>query len=103
MLQRWGPTGFYGFLAALSVSTICIFWRCCFRVAELSDGWTGSLMKRQDLFIGMEGAMIVISVLVLNVWHPAFGPMSLAEPVKMERTVTEDVADGSKIELGSWK
>ncbi|KAI3396893.1 hypothetical protein diail_11597 [Diaporthe ilicicola] len=53
MLQRWGPTGFYDFLTALSASMIFTFWRCCFRVAELTDGWTVSLMKpvyhRRDL------------------------------------------------------
>lgn len=58
------------FLGALSLSTICIFWRCVFRVAELSDGWTGPIMKQQDLFVGFEGVMVVVAVLLLNVWHP---------------------------------
>ncbi|KAF3012761.1 hypothetical protein E8E14_002331 [Neopestalotiopsis sp. 37M] len=58
------------FLGALTLSTICIFWRCCFRVAELSDGWTGPVMKAQNLFVGFEGVMVIVAVLVLNVWHP---------------------------------
>jgi hypothetical protein len=37
---------FKGFLIALSVSTLCIFTRCVYRVAELSDGWEGHLMKK---------------------------------------------------------
>lgn len=63
-------TQFRLFLVALSLSTICIFWRCVFRVAELSDGWTGPIMKEQNLFVGFEGVMIVVAVLLLNVWHP---------------------------------
>ncbi|KAI0126170.1 RTA1 like protein-domain-containing protein [Xylariales sp. AK1849] len=58
------------FLSALSLSTFCIFWRSVFRVAELSDGWTGPIMKRQDLFVGFEGVMVVVAVLALNVFHP---------------------------------
>lgn len=63
---------FKGFLAALALSTICIFWRSVFRVAELSKGWDGPVMKRQDLFIGFEGVMVVIACYSLNIFHPAF-------------------------------
>ncbi|EON99628.1 putative parasitic phase-specific protein psp-1 protein [Phaeoacremonium minimum UCRPA7] len=62
---------FKGFLGALTLSTICIFWRCVFRVAELSKGWTGPLMKNQPMFIGFEGVMIVVAVVSLNVFHPS--------------------------------
>ena len=62
---------FKGFVLALVVSTICIFWRSVFRVAELSGGWSGYLMTRQDLFVGFEGVMIVVACLVLNFFHPA--------------------------------
>lgn len=62
---------FKGLLAALTLSTICIFWRSVFRVAELSGGWEGELMGRQDLFIGFEGVMIVVACFVLNVFHPS--------------------------------
>ncbi|KAI0384507.1 RTA1-domain-containing protein [Hypomontagnella monticulosa] len=62
---------FKGFLVALGISTICIFWRSVFRVAELSNGWTGDLMGRQDLFVGFEGVMITVAVWVLNIFHPS--------------------------------
>ncbi|KAH8885724.1 RTA1-domain-containing protein [Thozetella sp. PMI_491] len=62
---------FRGFLIALSLSSVCIFWRCVFRVAELSRGWKGTLMARQDLFIGFEGVMITIACLGLNIFHPS--------------------------------
>lgn len=61
---------FKGFLAALTFSTLCIFMRCVFRVAELSKGWQGELYKNQNYFIGFEGAVIVAAVFMLNIFHP---------------------------------
>jgi hypothetical protein len=43
-----------------------------YRVVELSEGWTGHLIKQQWLFVGLEGVMVVIAVAVLNAFHPAF-------------------------------
>ncbi|KAF2134861.1 RTA1-domain-containing protein [Dothidotthia symphoricarpi CBS 119687] len=63
---------FKGFLVALTFSTLCVFTRCVFRVAELSDGWGGYLMKTQRYFIGLEGAIIIAAVLALNMFHPGF-------------------------------
>lgn len=62
---------FRGFLAALTLATICIFWRSVYRVAELSKGWNGPLMYRQGLFIGFEGVMVAVACLALNVFHPS--------------------------------
>lgn len=72
---------FRAFLAALALSFVCIFIRCVFRVAELSGGWTGPLMRRQDLFIAFESAMIATAVLLLNVLHPAWACAPLLEGV----------------------
>ena len=81
---------FRGFTAALLVSAVCLFWRCIFRVAELSEGWTGPLMKRQDLFIAFEGVMVAMAVLVLNLFHPALcmapGPENLDDSDPEEPT-----------------
>ncbi|TVY36102.1 Sphingoid long-chain base transporter [Lachnellula occidentalis] len=52
-----GSWRFKGFIAALTLATICIFWRSVYRVAELSEGWTGNLIRRQWLFVGFEGVM----------------------------------------------
>ncbi|KAM0275800.1 hypothetical protein ACHAQH_007381 [Verticillium albo-atrum] len=72
---------FHAFLTALALSFVCIFIRCVFRVAELSGGWTGPLMGRQDLFIAFESAMIATAVLLLNVLHPALVCRPLLEGV----------------------
>jgi len=63
---------FKGFLAALTLATICIFWRSVYRVAELSEGWTGHLIKQQWLFVGFEGVMVIVACFALNLFHPAF-------------------------------
>lgn len=49
------------------LSTVCIFCRSVFRVAELSGGWTGPVMLRQDLFVGFEGVMVVVACGVVSI------------------------------------
>ncbi|KAF2469265.1 putative RTA1 domain protein [Lindgomyces ingoldianus] len=65
--QSWA---FKGFLIALSFATLCIFTRSVYRVAELSEGWNGHLIKTQKYFIGLEGAIVGAAVLALNAFHP---------------------------------
>jgi hypothetical protein len=88
--------GFKGLLAALTIATICIFWRSVFRVAELSRGWDGPLMKRQDLFIGFEGVMIIVACVVLNVFHPSifFGSMMDGKSPSKTGEKSGSVSDG---------
>jgi hypothetical protein len=61
---------FRGFIVALIFATLCIFTRSVYRVAELSEGWTGHLISTQKYFIGLEGAIVVAGVLSLNAFHP---------------------------------
>jgi len=61
---------FHGFLVALSISTLTIFVRTIFRLAELSNGFESSIARTERLFIALEGVMIAIAVVVLNVFHP---------------------------------
>ena len=63
---------FNGFLIALAFATLCIFTRSVYRVAELSEGWEGHLIKTQKYFIGLEGAIVSAAVLALNIFHPGF-------------------------------
>lgn len=63
---------FKGFVVALFLSTLCIFTRCVYRVAELGQGWRGELFQTQKYFIGFEGAIIIASVTALNIFHPGF-------------------------------
>ncbi|KAH8662208.1 RTA-like protein [Xylariales sp. PMI_506] len=42
-------------LVALSVATIAILWRCTFRGAELSGGWTGSYHGEANFLLCLRG------------------------------------------------
>jgi len=67
-----GSWRFKGFIAALTLATICIFWRSVYRVAELGEGWTGNLIRHQWLFLGFEGVMVIVACFALNLFNPAF-------------------------------
>lgn len=43
------------FLVFLALATLCIYTRCVYRIAELSDGYSGPLIEQQGSFIGLEG------------------------------------------------
>ncbi|KAF1816639.1 putative sphingoid long-chain base transporter RSB1 [Eremomyces bilateralis CBS 781.70] len=61
---------FKAFIVTLSFATLCIFTRCVYRVAELSEGWDGRLISTQRYFIGLEGAVIAAGIVALNLFHP---------------------------------
>ena len=63
---------FKGFLVALAVATLGIFIRSIYRVIELSQGWEGHLIKIEKYFIVLEGAMVVVAVVALNLFHPGW-------------------------------
>ncbi|KUL87018.1 hypothetical protein ZTR_05693 [Talaromyces verruculosus] len=58
------------FLGGLSLATLTITIRSCFRVAELSGGFHGSLANNQATFMVLEGAMIGLASLCLTALHP---------------------------------
>ncbi|KAK6581654.1 hypothetical protein PZA11_005351 [Diplocarpon coronariae] len=91
---------FRGCVGALTLATICIFWRSVYRVAELAEGWTGSLIQRQWLFVGFEGVMVVVACLALNLFNPAFafpegvaGLGGLGSKRKLKRPEGEETTD----------
>lgn len=48
-------TRFQLFAMFLSFATLCVFTRCVYRIAELSEGYSGHLIHNEGLFIGLEG------------------------------------------------
>jgi hypothetical protein len=64
---------FRSFVFALILSTLCILIRSIYRVVEKRGGWTGKLMKDQKLFVILEGFLVTIAALILNVFHPGWG------------------------------
>lgn len=55
---------------ALSISTLCIFIRTCYRLAELSMGLDSDLANDEVAFLVLEGAMVAIAVIALSIFHP---------------------------------
>jgi RTA1 like protein len=61
---------FRSFLWALGLATLTVFVRSVFRCVELREGFRGKLANREVTFMVLEGAMIVIAVAMLTIWHP---------------------------------
>ncbi|KAJ5088562.1 sphingoid long-chain base transporter RSB1 [Penicillium angulare] len=55
-----------------SASIIFILIRCCYRIAELSQGYSGSMFHDQPLFIVLESVMVILAVFALNIAQPGF-------------------------------
>ncbi|KAK2746850.1 hypothetical protein FQN57_002892 [Myotisia sp. PD_48] len=58
------------FAIPFALAIITIFARCIYRVAELSEGWEGELIHDEASFIALEGVMIAIATVCLNIAHP---------------------------------
>lgn len=53
-----------------SASVLFILIRCCYRIAELSQGYSGSLFHEEGLFIALESVMVILAVFALNIAQP---------------------------------
>ncbi|KFG82523.1 sphingoid long-chain base transporter RSB1 [Metarhizium anisopliae] len=72
---RSGQTKKFGwrlkaFFSGLTIAIILILSRCAYRVAELQDGYSGSLIKEQVPFIILEGVFVFLATLALYFGHP---------------------------------
>lgn len=69
------PTRFKVFCAALSLATITITIRCCYRIYELAGGYSreNEGLRDEPLFIALESVMIIVAAYALVVAHP--GPI----------------------------
>jgi hypothetical protein len=58
------------FIGALAVSSLLVFLRTLFRVAETSQGVFGYLSSHEAFFGALEFAPMVLAMAILAVWHP---------------------------------
>lgn len=58
------------FFLGLASSITLILARCAYRVAELKDGYDGSLIREEIPFIILEGVLIVLAAIALCFGHP---------------------------------
>ncbi|MCJ1306959.1 hypothetical protein MMC25_000603 [Agyrium rufum] len=61
---------FRGFIYSIAAATILILVRSTYRVAELSQGFSGTLANNETDFIVLEGVMVVVAVLCLTAFNP---------------------------------
>ncbi|KAH9478584.1 hypothetical protein JR316_0009041 [Psilocybe cubensis] len=54
----------------LAFSTVLFFIRSIYRIAELADGWDGRIIQTQVYFNVLDGAMIILAIYTLNIFHP---------------------------------
>jgi hypothetical protein len=59
-------------LAAMVLSVACIYIRSIYRTIELIQGWSGYLITHERFFIALDGAMMVVAVVVFNFIHPGW-------------------------------
>ncbi|KAM0552428.1 hypothetical protein ACHAPJ_007989 [Fusarium lateritium] len=64
------PKDFKIFLVSLTTAFLVILTRCIYRIPELAGGVGGHVMRQEVEFMIFDGCMIVISVLLLSVFHP---------------------------------
>lgn len=57
-------------IGAMVFSTLMIFIRSIYRTVELLGGWTGDIIEREDLFCVLDGLMVLLAIVVLNIEHP---------------------------------
>jgi len=61
---------FTAFQWSLAISTLLIFVRSVYRVAELSEGFSGAIANEEVPFMIFEGPMIIIAVALITWFHP---------------------------------
>ncbi|KAH7305205.1 RTA1 like protein-domain-containing protein [Stachybotrys elegans] len=63
---------FQVFIMSLAFATLCILVRTAYRVAELVEGFYSDVARDENLFFGLEGAMVVAACLSLTFCHPGW-------------------------------
>jgi len=57
-------------LIALAFNSTCLFIRAIYRTIELSGGWHGRVISTQVYFNVLDGAMVTLAIITLNLAHP---------------------------------
>jgi hypothetical protein len=60
------------FLWAVGISVFSILVRCIYRCAELLGGFDSELANNETLFMILDGALMVITALLLTIFHPGW-------------------------------
>lgn len=98
-------TSFRCFMFAIIVAYLGIFIRCVYRIPELTGGWRSELMRNETEFIVLEGVMIVLSVLVLTIFHPGLCFPALGNTIGKKSKISrgKSVDESSDVEMMSGR
>ncbi|KAF9559141.1 RTA1-domain-containing protein [Agrocybe pediades] len=83
-------------LCGLAFSFIVFFIRSIYRMVELSDGWSGRIIRTQVYFNVLDGAMIVLAIYTINLFHP--GRLAISATTKTEKDAKYMPGSGSSSE-----
>lgn len=84
-------------LGAMILSVICIYVRSIYRTIELSQGWSGYLITHESYFIGLDGAMMTVAVVIFNVIHPGWLLPSNEKTNTLENEVSGDEVEMNRV------
>ena len=87
------------FLGAIVVAYFGVLTRSIYRIPELAAGWRSETMRNEAEFIVLEGVMIVLSVLVLTVFHPGWCFPAMADTFGNQRRDKPLSHDSGNVEL----
>ncbi|KAI2472343.1 RTA1-domain-containing protein [Annulohypoxylon bovei var. microspora] len=65
------PQEYNKIIIAMFISLTAIFARSIFRAIELIEGWNGYLMMHEVYFIALDGALMVLAVIIFLPFDPA--------------------------------
>ncbi|EGU88774.1 hypothetical protein FOXB_00696 [Fusarium oxysporum f. sp. conglutinans Fo5176] len=59
------------FVWSISIAFVAIIIRCIYRIPEMATGWGSDLMKDEITFLIFDGAMVLVAIFLVTVFHPA--------------------------------
>ncbi|KAG0647624.1 Efflux pump [Hyphodiscus hymeniophilus] len=71
------------FATAIFVSSLAVYVRCVYRIAELAQGWANEIMRDQTGYIVLDGVMCCIAILAITVCYPGIFFKSMTSQPKM--------------------
>jgi hypothetical protein len=82
------------FVYALAIAYCCIIVRCSYRIAETVPEISIEVMRKQGLFLALDGAMLLISISLISALHPYnfFPYFGVNSKIRRDWDQNEDVA-----------
>ncbi|KAF8850291.1 RTA1 like protein [Acephala macrosclerotiorum] len=66
------PLQFRIFCWAIGFAFVTILIRCIYRIPEMAGGWGNPRMRDEPVFLGLDGAMVLLASIAFTVAHPGF-------------------------------